>query len=94
MAGDRHDFVVGVRLELPVARVELLALRALDDEEPVALDGQVERVRADLDRALREVGRDLGHLHAQADLPRVGAAARCRWAPSRCFASAETAWRS
>ena len=79
IAGDGDDFVVGVGLQLAVARVEALALRALHDQEAVALDGHVERIGADFDRALREVRIDRGHLDAQADLPRVGAAARVDW---------------
>ena len=51
-------------------------MRAFDNEEPVALDGQVRRARTDLDRALGEIGRDLRDFHAQAHLPRIRAAVR------------------
>ena len=52
IAGGGDDVVVRIGLELAVAGVELFALGAFDDQEAVALDGHVERVGADLDRAL------------------------------------------
>ncbi len=59
---------------MPVTRVQVLSLVPLHHQEPVALDGDIERIRADFNRPLVEVGRDTTDLHPQTDLPRVGAA--------------------
>ena len=74
VAGRSDQFVLGIGLKLAVAGVERLAAGPLDDEKAVPLNGQVRGVRADLNRALREVGGDFGDLGAQPDLLRVGAA--------------------
>src|SRR6478609_7943533 len=79
VARNRYELIYGVRLELTVARVELLraAVRALQDEKPVALDGEVKRIGADLNRALCEVRSNFCDADTEADLPRVRTAARC-----------------
>src|SRR4051794_32590927 len=53
----RYELIDGVCLELTVTRVELLrtTVRALQNEKAVALNSEVERIGADLNRALREV---------------------------------------
>src|SRR4051812_34531511 len=78
VAGNRYELIDGVRLELTVARVELLraAVRTLQYEEAVTLDGEVERIGADLNCTLRKVRSNFRHADTQADLPWVRAAAR------------------
>ena len=71
-----------VEVEGAGAGVEVLCT-ALDDEEAVALDHQVGGTAGGLRRALVEVGVRRGHLHAEADLDRVGAAALGGRAPRR-----------
>ena len=46
----------------------------VDDEEAVALDGEVGRATGQLRRALREVDADAGEAHAETDLRGVGTA--------------------
>ena len=58
----------------PLRVKSCFALEAFDDQEAVALDGHVERIGADLDRALREVGIDGRDLHTEADLAGIGTA--------------------
>src|SRR5205814_603346 len=62
----------GVEAEAAGTGVELLAT-LLDDEEAVALDGDVGGAAGRLRRALVEQGGDGADLHAEADLGRVGA---------------------
>ena len=80
---DGNQFIGGIRPENPVARVQLFALLPLDDEEPIALDGQIRRAGTELERPLSEIRTDLGHLHAHADLPRIGATVVIRRLRSR-----------
>src|SRR5690606_11810952 len=75
MTGERDNLVAAVRFELAVTSVELFALRALDNEETIALNGEVERIRAELDRTRGEVGGDFRHLGAKTDLAGIRTAA-------------------
>ncbi len=70
----RHQFVLGVRFENAIARVELLASLRLDHEEPIPLNRQVRRACTDLNRPLRKIRRDLGDQYAEANLSGVRAA--------------------
>ena len=79
LAVDGDQLVLGVGFEQAVARVEGFALFPLDDEKPVALDGQVRRAGADFHGPLGKVGTNLGGFHPQPDLPWVGPPAElCR----------------
>lgn len=74
VAGGRDQLILGIGRKGAVAGIVLLIVFALDDEKTVTLDGQVGGAVGRGDRTLREIRRNLCHLHAEALLLWIGAA--------------------
>ena len=71
-AAGGHQLSAGVPVERAVTGEQLLT-SAVDDEEAVALDGQIGDATRQLEGTLREAGGDRRNATAEADLHRVGA---------------------
>src|SRR5256885_17166144 len=68
-----HQVTVCIQVELPIARVNPSAVVGLQNEQPLAIEGQQRWLIGDANRSLRIIPIDSDHLDATAKLNWVGA---------------------
>ena len=79
VAGGRDNLTVSVHVKTSGPRVRWRTGWTFDNQEPVALQCHIKRVRGSDNRPLRKIRSEAGDHYADADLNRVGAATARAW---------------